>query len=160
MFSPFILPLPSAGDDYSGGPFTVTIPAGQTQVFQQVPILQDNEAEGIEKFQAQLTIPSASADLGVTVGDSGTAVVDILDDDGVVVQFNPNHYPVDEGDGTVTLTLFADSVADCNYTVNVLTQDGTAKGQVFTQTLDNEVSLLGVYTSLILISSTIFIIKV
>ena len=111
----------------------MTIPAGQTQVSQQVPILQDVEAEGSEQFQAQLTIPSASADLGVTVGDDDTAVITILDDDGVLVEFSPAQYPVSEGDGVVTLTLTADSVADCNYTVEVRTRDGTATGQILTQ---------------------------
>ena len=113
----------------------MTIPAGQTQVSQQVPILQDDEAEGSEHFQAQLTIPSASADLGVAVDDNDTAVITILDDDDVLVQFSPTRYTVSEGDGVVTLTLTADSVADCNYTVEVHTQDGTATGQILTQTV-------------------------
>ena len=147
MFKCSSLPLnylSSAGDDYEGGPFTVTIPAGQTQVFQQVPILQDNEAEGNEQFEAQLTIPSGAALLGVTVGDDGTAIVDIIDDDGVMVDFTPTHYTVGEGDGFVTLTLTADSVADCNYTVHVRTQNGTATGNIiYTKSLGKDmVSLL------------------
>ena len=113
----------------------MTIPAAQTQVFQQVPILQDDKDEGSEQFQAQLTIPSASADLGVTVSDNDNAVITILDDDGVLVQFNPTQYTVSEGDGVVTLTLTADSVANCNYTVEVRTRDDTATGQMFTQTV-------------------------
>ncbi len=113
----------------------MTIPAGQTQVSQQVHILQDDTAEGSEQFQSQLTIPSASADLGVTVDDNDTAVITILDDDGVLVEFSPTRYTVSEGDGVVTLNLTADSVADCNYTVEVRTQDGTATGQMFTQTV-------------------------
>ena len=112
----------------------MTIPAGQTNVSQQVPIVQDDKAEGGEQFQAQLTIPSASADLGISVGDDDTAVITILDDDGVLVEFSPTQYTVSEGDGVVTLTLTADSVADCNYTVEVRTRDGTAIGQMFTRT--------------------------
>ena len=54
------------------------IPAGQTQVSQEVPILQDDEAEGTEQFQAQLTIPSASTNLGVTVGDDDTVVITVM----------------------------------------------------------------------------------
>ena len=111
----------------------MTIPAGQTQVSQQVHILQDDKPEGGEQFQVQLTMSSASADLGVTVGDNDTAVITILDDDDVLVEFSPTRYTVSEGDGVVTLTLTADSVADCNYTVEVRTQDGTATGQMFTQ---------------------------
>ena len=113
----------------------MTITAGQTQVSQQVPILQDDKAEGSEQFQAQLTIPSASANLGVTVGADDTAVITILDDDDVLVEFSPTRYTVSEGDGVVTLTLTADSVAGCNYTVEVRIQDGTATGQIFTQTV-------------------------
>ena len=113
----------------------MTIPAGQTQVSQQVPILQDDEAEGSKQFQAQLTIPSTSAYLRVTVGDNDTAVITILDDDDVLVEFSPTRYTVSEGDGVVTLTLTADSVADCNYTVEVHTQDSTATGQIPTQTV-------------------------
>ena len=112
----------------------MTIPAGQTNDSQQVPIVQDDKAEGGEQFQAQLTIPSASADLGISVGDDDTAVITILDDDDVLVEFSPTRYTVSEGDGVVTLTLTADSVADCNYTVGVRTRDGTATGQMFTQT--------------------------
>ena len=113
----------------------MTIPAGQTNVSQQVPIVQDDKAEGGEQFQTQLTIPSASADLGISVGNNDTAVITILDDDDVLVEFSPTRYTVSEGDGNVTLTLTADSVADCNYTVEVRTQDGTATGQMFTQTI-------------------------
>ena len=113
----------------------MTIPAGQTQVSQQVHILQDDKAEGGEQFQVQLTMPSASADLGVTVSHNDTAVITILDDDYVLVEFRPTRYTVSEGDGVVTLTLTADSVADCNYTVEVHTQDSTATGQILTQTV-------------------------
>ena len=109
----------------------MTIPAGQTNVSQQVPIVQDDVAEGSEQFQARLKIPSASADLRVTVGDDDTAVITIQDDDNVLVEFSPTRYTVSEGDGVVTLTL----TADCNYTVEVRTQDGTATGQMFTQTV-------------------------
>ena len=64
-----------------------------------------------------------------------TAVSPLLDDDGVLVEFSPTWYTVSEGDGVVTLTLTADSVSDCNYTVEVRTRDGTATGQIFTQTV-------------------------
>ena len=63
------------------------------------------------------------------------AVSPLLDDDDVLVEFSPTRYTVSEGDGVVTLTLTAGSVADCNYTVEVRTQDGTATGQILTQTV-------------------------
>lgn len=124
-----LINLSSAGSDYFGASFTVTIPAGQTQVSQLVPIIEDVEAEGTERFQANLAIPSASADLGVTLGDGDIAVVDILDDDGVVVQFSPTHYTVSEDGGEVALTLVANLNASFDYTVEVNTVNGAATGE-------------------------------
>ena len=119
----------TVGDDYTGGIFTVTIPAGQTQVSQQVPILENAEAEGTESFQAKLTIPSASASLGVILGDNDTSTVTIIDNDDVIVSFSPTEYTVNEGDEEVLLTLTANRNASFDYTVSVDTVNGTAIGE-------------------------------
>ena len=52
-----------------------------------------------------------------------------MDDDPVEVVFNPTQYTVNEGDGVVTLTLYADKPASFEYAVEVVTQDGTATGK-------------------------------
>ena len=44
------------------------------------------------------------------------------------VFFNPKQYTLNEGDGVVTLTLNVDKPASFEYTVEVVTQDGTATG--------------------------------
>ena len=65
--------------DYTSGPYTVTIPAGQTTATFNVPITDDMILEGDEDFM--LTIDSSSLPNGVTRGDPGEATVTIEDDD-------------------------------------------------------------------------------
>ena len=119
----------TVGDDYTGGTFTVTIPAGQTQVSQLIPIIENAEAEGTESFQAQLILPSATAYLGITLGDDDTATVTIIDNDDVIVSFSRTEYTVTEGDEEVLLILTANRNASFDYTVSVYTVNGTAIGE-------------------------------
>ena len=100
-----------------------------------IPITDDNVLEGTESFTGSLSIPQASADLGVSAGDDDTATVNILDDDDVTVQFNPTQYNVSEGDGEVELTLVASGAASFDYTVEVDTVDGTAVGELLEEPL-------------------------
>ena len=66
--------------DYTSGPYTVTIPAGQTTATFDVPINNDDILEGNENFT--LTINEPSLPTGVTRGDPGQATVTIVDEDG------------------------------------------------------------------------------
>ena len=91
-----------------------------------IPITNDTTAEPTEDFSAVLTIPATAASQGITKGAADTATISILDEDTVEVVFNPTQYTVNEGDGVVTLTLNADNPASFEYTVEVVTQDGTA----------------------------------
>ena len=65
--------------DYTSGPYTVTIPAGQTNATFDIPINNDDILEDIENFT--LTINSSSLPTGVTPGDPDVATVTITDDD-------------------------------------------------------------------------------
>ena len=90
--------------------------------------------EGPESFTA--TISTANTRFAsVSAGDDDTATINIVDDDGVFVQFNPIQYSVNEGDGEVELTLVASAAASFNYVVKVDTVDGTAVGQLFEEPL-------------------------
>ena len=91
-------------------------------------ITDDTTAEHTEDFSAVLTIPPTAASQGITKGAADTATIDITDDDTVEVVFNTTQYTVNEGDGAVTLTLNANNSASFAYTVEVVTQDGTATG--------------------------------
>ena len=95
-----------------------------------IPINDDAIAELTENFSAVLTIPAAAASQGITKGADDTATINILDNDPVEVVFNPTQYSVNEGDGVVMLILNADNAASFEYTVEVLTQDGTATGNL------------------------------
>ena len=64
-----------AGSDYTSTTATATIPAGQTCVAVNVPILDDNIGEPTETFTVTLTNPT-----GATIND-GTGIVTILDND-------------------------------------------------------------------------------
>ena len=105
-----------------------TFQVGETTASVSIPIIEDTIAELTEDFSAVLTIPAAAASQGITKGADDTATIDILDNDPVEVVFNPTQYNVNEGDGVVTLTLNADKAASFEYTVEVLTQDGTTTG--------------------------------
>ena len=120
----------AAGQDYTGGTYTATFPAGQTTASVSIPITDDTTAELTEDFSAVLTIPATATSQGITKGAADTATIDITDDDTVEVVFNPTQYTVNEGDGVVTLTLNADKPASFDYTVEVETQDGTATGSL------------------------------
>ena len=116
--------------DFQSSSYQVTFLAGETTASVSIPITDDTTAEVTEDFSAVLTIPATAASQGITKGAADTATIDIVDDDSVEVVFNPTQYSVNEGDGVVTLTLNADKLASFEYTVEVVTQNGTATGIV------------------------------
>ena len=65
--------------DYTSGPYTVTIPAGQTNATFNVPITDDMILEGDENFM--LTIDGTSLPDGVAPGIPDEATVTIVDND-------------------------------------------------------------------------------
>ena len=103
----------------------MTFLAGETTASVSIPITDDTTAEVTEGFSVALTIPATA-----TKGSADTATIDITDDDPVEVVFNPTQYTVNEGDGVVTLTLNADKPASFEYTVEVVTRNGTATGNL------------------------------
>ena len=118
------------GSGFESGSYQVTFLAGETTTSVPIPITDDTTAELTEDFSAVLTIPPTATSQGITKGAADTATIDIIDDDPVEVVFNPTQYTVNEGDGVVTLTLNADKPASFEYTVEVVTQNGTATGNL------------------------------
>ena len=106
----------------------MTFLARETTASVSIHITNDTIAELTEDFSAVLTIPATATSQGITKGTADTATIDIMDDDSVEVVFNPTQYTVNEGDGVVTLTLNADKPASFEYTVEVVTRNGTATG--------------------------------
>ena len=68
------------GNDYSSGPYNVTIPAGTTSAFFVVPIIHDDLVEENEDFM--LTINTELLPIGVTVGNPAVTTVTIVDNVG------------------------------------------------------------------------------
>ena len=65
--------------DYTSGPYTVTIPAGQTTATFNVPINDDNILEIDENFM--LTIDASSLPGSIRLSTPSEATVTIVDDD-------------------------------------------------------------------------------
>ena len=116
------------GLDFESGSYQATFLAGETTTSVSIPITDDTTTELTEDFSVVLTIPATAASQGITNGAADTAIIDITDNDPVEVVFNPTQYTVNESDGVVTLTLIADKPASFEYTVEIVTQNGTATG--------------------------------
>ena len=74
--------------DYTSGPYTVTIPAGQTTATFNVPITDDMIFEGNENFM--LTINQTLL-CSVTRGTPSKATVNIFDNDRKCKNYNAIH---------------------------------------------------------------------
>ena len=70
----------TGGNDYIPGPYSVTIPAGQTNVSFYIPIIDDNVVEDDEIFN--LAITPESLPYLVSRGNPSVAMVTIVNDDG------------------------------------------------------------------------------
>ena len=68
----------AAGADYTATSVTVTIQAAEISQVVMIPILPDNILEGVEQFNAQLSLPAGQP--GVVLGAS-MASIEITDDD-------------------------------------------------------------------------------
>ena len=117
----------TAGTDYTAASGTLTFAANATTASFDVPILNDNAAEGTETVNLTLSDPSSHAQLGA----QSTAVLNILDDEGdPTLQFSSSTYSVDEGGSsvTVTVTLFPpyEASSGTRVYVDVATADDTA----------------------------------
>ena len=74
--------MTGGGVDYTSGPYTKIIRAGETRVPFAVPIIDDDVLEGNENFN--LTISTPSPPNRVTVTNPYQASVTIVDDDGKI----------------------------------------------------------------------------
>ena len=68
----------AAGEDYTTTSRTVTFQPMETSLIVMVPIVIDSRVEGVERFNAMLSLPTGQ--VGVILG-ADMATVDITDDD-------------------------------------------------------------------------------
>ncbi len=88
------------GSDFNWPDTVINFAAGQAEATVEVPLIDDAAAEPNEYFRLLLTEPSG----GSTVGDQGTALIEILDDESEVALANWQ-YTVDEADGAASVTI-------------------------------------------------------
>lgn len=111
----------TSGSDYVAiSNAVVTIPAGQLCTPVNIPILDDNIAEGNETFSVTISNPSSNATLGTS-----TATVTVVDNESVP-SLSINSISVNENDGTASLTVSLSAPAEQNVTFTVNTQNGSA----------------------------------
>ncbi len=109
----------TAGSDYTATSGTLTFVPGQTAQLVTVGVNGDAQVEPDETFSVNLTNP-----VNATISDglgSGT----IINDD-ATVQFFPATYTVNEGGGTITLTITLATLNNLAASVDYSTLDGTA----------------------------------
>ena len=112
----------TAGEDYTASSGTLTFTSGQTSKTITIPILNDTDYEQAERFR--VTLSNAA---GATLPATPSANISITDDE-AVPRASLEDVTVDEGAGTMTLTLRLShpSQADINYIVNSSNVEGTA----------------------------------
>ena len=112
----------TAGEDYTASSGTLTFTSGQTSKTITIPILNDTDYEQAERFR--VTLSNAA---GATLPATPSANISITDDE-TVPRASMEDVTVDEGAGTMTLTLQLShpSQADITYVVNSSNVEGTA----------------------------------
>ena len=71
--------------DFNPATIPVNFVGGSNAASFVIPTIDDSLVEGVEDFLADIVLPPAARDLGVTVGSPGTATVNINDNDGKCV---------------------------------------------------------------------------
>ncbi len=113
----------NAGSDYQATRGTLTFGPGETQKQISVTVLDDNLVENSENFFVNLSDPS-----GAALGNDSGATVTIADDESPTasIGFTASSYNVDEGAGSVLLTVTRSGGLAFFATVNYATANGTA----------------------------------
>ena len=120
----------TAGSDYTAASGTLTFAPDQTSQTFSVPITQDALDEPDETVTLTLSSPTHA-----TLGEPGTAVLTIVDDDGPAVRFSSPTYSANEGAGTGTIAAMLSAVSSKMVTVRYASSGGTASvGSDYTAT--------------------------
>lgn len=109
--------------DYTSRSGTLIFTAGQTSMTISVPITNDTATESNETFTVTLSSPT-----GASLGTPSSSTVTIVDDDGTaaVLGFSASAYSVQEGGGSVTITVRRSGSETGSKSVNYATSDGSA----------------------------------
>src|SRR5205085_2727772 len=115
------------GADYDNGTDQVTFNAlSTTPQTVTVAITDDNIVEALEKFRASLALDSTTPLTGYSTATTDTADGTITDND--TATFTIDDVTVNEGSGTMTLTVSLFNPIDVRRKVKVSSTDLTARG--------------------------------
>lgn len=128
----------AAGSDYLASTGSVVFGPSETQKLISITILNDDLIENGENFFVSLTNATNASISGAP------ATVTIADDDSPTasIGFSASSYNVDEGAGSVTLTVTRSGGRSFAATVNYATADGSAKAGVNYATSNGRVNFL------------------
>jgi len=119
-----------AGVDYTATSGTLTFSPGDTSQNFTVPILDDELEEDKETVTLTLSDPS-----NASLGGTNPATLNIIDDEGPVVDFSSSTYSVAEDAGSATITVTLTPTSENVVTVDYETVEGTATaGEDYTTT--------------------------
>jgi glucose/arabinose dehydrogenase len=111
-----------AGQDYTTTTGRLTFANGETSKTLTIPILNNSLVEATETFNLSMDATS-----GAALGTSRTAIITIIDDDGVpTIDFDQPNFNVTEAGGTATITLRRSGNTNTSSSVRVSTSNGTA----------------------------------
>ncbi|MEY2508152.1 MAG: hypothetical protein QOH01_2481 [Verrucomicrobiota bacterium] len=116
----------AAGQDYVPASGTITFGSGETQKQIVVQILNDSQLENVENFFVDLSNPQGAI---LKTDGSSTATVNIADDDSgtSTIQFSSASYSVNEGGGSIALTVVRSGGVQLAASANYATANGTAQ---------------------------------
>lgn len=116
----------TAGDDYQPVSGTLVFADGEISRTFDIPLLDDSEYEGDERFTLQLT----NIQGGATLGSPVSADVVITEDDPIppagLLQFSGSSYSAAENEGSMLITVVRVNGSYGEITVNYTTADDTA----------------------------------
>ncbi|XP_065905004.1 uncharacterized protein [Dysidea avara] len=106
------------GVDYTSTPITATFTAGTTSTTVDVPVTKDNIGEGLETFDLSFTlIPSSPS--GIESGSITTAIGQIIDTTGLLVNFTSNNFTGSEAAGFVTTEIILSYYEIANLLIDI-----------------------------------------
>ena len=106
----------------------IVFAADKSEITYTISLIDNSVLEARETFNLSLTLTDDS--YGV-LGDISSAVITIIDDDEVTIQFYLNPCsPVSEGQGSLSITIFKIGFSDIPVSVQVFTVENTAEGKV------------------------------
>ena len=106
----------------------IVFAADKSEITYTISLIDNSVLEARETFNLSLTLTDDS--YGV-LGEISSAVITIIDDDEVTIQFYLNPCsPVSEGQGSLSITIFKIGFSDIPVSVQVFTVENTAEGKV------------------------------